>query len=67
MMRIIIDPIACDGHGLCVEMLPELIELDDWGYPILREPEVPEGLERLARRAVSACPTLALRLVDRRG
>jgi ferredoxin len=63
-MRLVVDPIACDAHGLCVEMLPELITLDDWGYPILAAPGVPEELERLARSAVSACPTLALRLVD---
>ena len=29
-----IDPIMCDGHGLCAELLPEHIRLDDWGYPI---------------------------------
>jgi ferredoxin len=63
-MRLVVDPIACDAHGLCAEMLPELIVLDDWGYPILNVPGVPEPLERLARSAVSACPTLALKLVD---
>ena len=63
-MRLVVDPIACDAHGICVEMLPELIALDDWGYPILTVPGVPDQLERLARGAVSACPTLALRLVD---
>jgi ferredoxin len=62
-MKLVVDPIACDAHGLCVEMLPELIVLDDWGYPILSVPEVPEQLERLARSAVSACPTLALQVV----
>jgi ferredoxin len=63
-MRLVVDPIACDAHGVCVEMLPELIALDDWGYPILTAPDVPEQLERLARAAVSACPTLALRFAD---
>jgi ferredoxin len=63
-MRFVVDPIACDAHGLCVEMLPEVFVLDDWGYPIVNLPEVPERLERLARATVSACPTLALRLVD---
>ncbi len=62
-MRLVVDPIACEAHGLCVEMLPELIVLDDWGYPILSVPDVPEQLERLARAAVSACPTLALQLI----
>jgi ferredoxin len=43
-------------------MLPELIRLDDWGYPILDESSVPPDLVGLARRAVDACPTLALLL-----
>lgn len=61
-MRIVVDPIACDAHGLCAELLPEAITLDDWGYPVIARGELPESLESLARRAVSACPTLALRL-----
>ncbi len=60
-----VDPIECDGHGLCAELLPELIELDDWGYPILRRADVSPQLEAYARRAVAACPVLALRLVRR--
>ena len=61
-MRIAIDPIACDAHGLCAELLPEVITLDDWGYPVIADGEVPASLEALARRAASACPTLAVRL-----
>lgn len=62
---LVVDPITCDGHGMCAELLPELIELDDWGYPILRSPNLPAALEPLAKRAVAACPVLALRLVQR--
>jgi ferredoxin len=61
-----IDPIACDGHGLCAELFPEWIELDDWGYPILDGRPVPPGLEQHARRAVKDCPKLALRLEAQR-
>jgi ferredoxin len=57
-----VDPTACTGHGLCAELLGELIELDEWGYPIVHSREVPVAVLRDARRAVSACPTLALRL-----
>ncbi len=59
--RLEVDPIACAGHGLCAELLPELIELDDWGYPMLVDGgELPPELAALARRAADACPTLAL-------
>ena len=43
--RLKIDRIRCDGHGLCAELLPELVELDDWGYPILSGAPVPEPPE----------------------
>jgi len=58
--HIAVNPIACDGHGLCAELLPELIGLDDWGYPIIDAAAIPFHLEDHARRAVAACPTLAL-------
>ncbi len=63
-VRIRVNPIACEAHGLCVELLPELIRLDDWGYPIIDQPEVPADLLGLADRAVEACPTLALILEE---
>jgi len=64
--RLRVNPIMCEAHGLCVELLPELIRLDDWGYPIIDEPDVPEPLIDLARRAADACPTLALLLDEER-
>jgi len=64
-MKLRVYPIACEGHGLCAELLPELIRLDEWGFPIVDEPEVPRELEPHARRAVAACPTLALALERR--
>ena len=59
-LRLRVNPIACEAHGLCAELLPELIRLDDWGYPIIDDSEVPRDLIGLTRRAVDACPTLAL-------
>jgi ferredoxin len=47
------------------ELLPELVTLDEWGYPVIAPGPVPPVLDRDARRAVSACPALALRLVSR--
>jgi ferredoxin len=58
--RLRVNPIACTGHGLCAELLPEIIELDPWGYPILSSSAVPAGLTEHAKRAVDTCPTLAL-------
>jgi ferredoxin len=60
--RMRVNWIACEAHGLCAELLPERITLDDWGYPIIDERPIPPELEAHARRAVAACPTLALAL-----
>ena len=57
-----VDPITCEGHGLCAELFPERIALDDWGYPIVDPTPIPASLAGHARRAVAACPVLALRL-----
>jgi ferredoxin len=60
-----VNPILCDAHGLCAELLPERIRLDEWGYPLIDEAPIPSSLESHARRAVDACPVLALRLERR--
>ncbi len=57
-----VDRIACDGYGICAELLPELIDLDDWGYPIISPEPVKAQLREHAQRAVSMCPVLALSL-----
>jgi ferredoxin len=65
--RLVIDWIACDGRGLCIELLPEILAEDDWGYPIARSaeasPVVPARIHEHAVRAVRDCPMLALRLL----
>lgn len=60
--RLVLDPIRCEGHGHCAELLPERIALDEWGYPLIDTEPITGGLTAHARRAVSTCPTLALSL-----
>ena len=63
MNRLHVNWTACDGRGLCAELLPELLVEDDWGYPAPRgDMTVPPALEPAARQAVDRCPALALRL-----
>jgi len=61
-----VNPIACEAHGLCAELLPERVQLDEWGYPIIDAKPVGGELERHARRAAAACPTLALLLTSQK-
>jgi len=61
-----VNPIRCEGHGMCAELLPEIITLDEWGYPVFDTHAVSHDLELHARRAVAACPALALVLTKER-
>ena len=53
-LRIEVDPIKCEAHGLCAELLPERITLDEWGYPLIDGAPIPASLAGLARRAARA-------------
>jgi ferredoxin len=61
-----LNPIACEAHGLCAEILPERIQLDEWGYPMLDGEPIGDELAAHARRAAAACPTLALRVLAKK-
>jgi len=58
--RLRVDWIKCDGYGLCGDLLPDLIDLDDWRYPILRPVPVGREVRSDAQRAVDCCPMRAL-------
>ena len=64
-IEVVVDPIRCEAHGLCAELLPERIQLDRWGFPIIDPTPIPPDLEVHARRAAAACPTLALIIRNR--
>ncbi|QYF75314.1 ferredoxin [Cryobacterium sp. PAMC25264] len=61
-----IDWTACDGRGLCTELLPELLQRDEWGYPLAlgygSDVPVPGQLLAAATDAVSLCRRQALAL-----
>ena len=64
-MRLIVDPVACEANGVCVELLPDALELDDDDDVVrLRVAIVPAPLHERARQAVRACPRQALRVED---
>ena len=65
--RLDVDWTRCTARGLCIELLPELLSADDWGYPRSRTdrptPTVPPRLAGYAAQAVAECPRQALRLL----
>jgi ferredoxin len=64
-MRLAVDWTRCDGHGLCAALLPGRVTRDEWGFPVLRDAAVRAADEPDVRRAVAACPALALYLERR--
>ena len=61
--RLRVDWLECRARGLCAELLPEHLVLDEWGYPVVLGPVAPDRTD-LAREAVAACPRRALHLVS---
>ena len=61
-MRIVLRPAECDGFGFCSEIVPELITMDEWGFPLVLPGPVPARLGAAARQAVKCCPRRALQL-----
>ncbi len=59
-MKLAVDPVACDGLGMCAHQAPDVIALDPWGYPIVDAGDIPQDQVTPARRAVRACPKRAL-------
>jgi ferredoxin len=60
-----VNPILCDGYGHCHELAPELVGVDEWGYPILKSEPTPmdDGAAvDSARHAVRGCPRQAIRI-----
>lgn len=62
--RLRIDPVACEGIGMCAHLGAGVVRLDSWGYPILPDRELGPGEMRRAAQAVAGCPRKALALDD---
>ncbi|TAJ99957.1 MAG: ferredoxin [Chloroflexota bacterium] len=60
---LVIDWIRCDGYGLCGDLVPDIIGLDDWRYPLVHPGPIPNDRRHEVQRAVDCCPMRALKLV----
>jgi ferredoxin len=64
-MKLRVDATKCEGYGKCVDVMPDLFVLDDWGYASIEGTGVvPEGQEDLARQAIAVCPAFAILEVE---
>ena len=62
--RLRVDWIRCDGYGLCGDLAPDLVDLDEWRYPVLRPVRLERRLLHDAQRIVDCCPKKALVLEE---
>jgi ferredoxin len=58
--RLRVDPVACEGIGLCAHLAASIVELDRWGYPIVTTEALARPELGTARSAVRGCPRRAL-------
>jgi ferredoxin len=62
-MKLVLDSTACDGYGMCQEVAPDLVDLDDWGYAgLIGDGSVRSDLADSAHRAAAVCPAQALKV-----
>jgi ferredoxin len=62
--RLVVDRVRCDGIGICAFVASRVVDLDDWGYPLVPDGVLRRADARAARAAVRACPRRALTLLE---
>jgi ferredoxin len=60
VMRIEVDRDRCEGNAVCVGIAPDLFDLDDEDYAVMKVDEIPTDQEQLAEQSVAECPRAAL-------
>lgn len=65
-MQLLVNPVACDGVGMCTQLAPDVVTTDRWGYPVVPTRALSYREAKQARRAVAGCPRRALLLVPDR-
>lgn len=60
-MKLKLDREACQGHGRCYALAPDLFDADDEGFAVLLvDGEIPADQEADAQLCVDNCPEFAI-------
>jgi ferredoxin len=59
-VRLRVDPVACDGIGMCAHLAAGVVTVDAWGYPIVPDRALTRREKAAAKVAVAGCPRAAL-------
>ncbi|HVM04397.1 MAG TPA: ferredoxin [Acidimicrobiales bacterium] len=60
-MRVVVDPLRCQGNGICARIAPEVFEVRAGAGAVTQDEPAP-SLERAVRDAARRCPTRAVKL-----
>ena len=63
-MKVHIDLGKCTGNARCYSIDPDLFEIDDSGYAVNAEIDLPPDAFDKGRDAVAACPERAITLLS---
>jgi ferredoxin len=56
VLTVTLKPGKCCGYAICAEICPEVYKLDDNGFAVIPDPNVPAELAEAAREGAEACP-----------
>jgi ferredoxin len=59
-VRVIVDRDRCEGNAVCLGIAPDLFDLDDEDYAVVKVDPIPSDREQLAEQAIAECPRAAL-------
>jgi ferredoxin len=59
-MRVEVDRDRCEGNAVCVGIAPDLFDLDDEDYAVVKADPVPEDRQDVAEQSIAECPRAAL-------
>ncbi|GHE72970.1 ferredoxin [Streptomyces capitiformicae] len=63
-MRVVANSATCAVSSLCVYRLPGVFDQDEEGLVLVLDEHPDTGLHEEVRRAVRACPTNSIRVVE---
>ena len=59
-LHVEVDGRKCQGHNRCMTLCPSVFEADEYGYSVVKVPDIGPELEEKARLAEQNCPERAI-------